>query len=237
MASANPRFPLLLLARISDLTIAALVLYWAFISYSTTPSSSQYSFLFWQARHPLLMVIGFTILSGEAILAHRWLPCSRNRRKLVHLGLQGVALSCGILGIWTKFHGRKGFLANFYSLHSWMGLLSISLFAAQWWTGLLNFWYRQETRTVRMSRLPWHVFVGLYTYALAIATAETGLLERLTSLQMKPHHSSATLLAKRSPESMLANGLGIGLAFLGGLVILAVISPKHQHKPLYSVSN
>lgn len=66
-----------------------------------------------------------------AILVHRWLPGSGNMKKAVHLWLQGVALGSGIFGIWTKFQSQKGIVANFYSLHSWMGLICISLFAAQ----------------------------------------------------------------------------------------------------------
>lgn len=118
-------------------------------------------FLFEQVMHPLLMVIGFILISGEgrsfcqkqkeifqltfnfdqwvllhflnfaAILVYRWLPGSRNLKKSVHLCLQGVALGCGIFGIWSKFHGQDGIVANFYSLHSWMGLICISLFGAQ----------------------------------------------------------------------------------------------------------
>lgn len=67
----------------------------------------------------------------SAILVHRWLPGSRNLKKSVHLCLQGLALACGIFGIWTKFHGIDGVVANFYSLHSWMGLICVSLFGAQ----------------------------------------------------------------------------------------------------------
>ncbi|KAK9276466.1 hypothetical protein L1049_005999 [Liquidambar formosana] len=81
--------------------------------------------------HPLLMVIGFILISGEAILVHRWLPGSRNFKKSVHLCLQGVALASGVFGIWTKFQGKDGVVANFYSLHSWMGLICVSLFGAQ----------------------------------------------------------------------------------------------------------
>ncbi|GER31918.1 cytochrome b reductase [Striga asiatica] len=44
----------------------------------------------------------------------------------------------------------------------------------------------------RLRVLPWHVFLGLYTYGLAVATAETGLLEKLTFLQ-------ARVMAKRGP--------------------------------------
>lgn len=71
------------------------------------------------------------LLRFSAILVHSWLPGSRNLRKSVHLSLQGLALASGISGIWTKFHWDRGFLANFHSLHSWMGLVVITLFGAQ----------------------------------------------------------------------------------------------------------
>ncbi|PKI55943.1 hypothetical protein CRG98_023675 [Punica granatum] len=177
------------------------------------------------------MVIGFILVSGEAILVHKWLPGSRSLKKSVHLSLQGVALASGVFGIWTKFHGNDGVLANFYSLHSWMGLVCISLFGAQWLMGFLSFWHRGEVRSTRMKVLPWHIFLGLYTYGLAVATAETGLLEKLTFLQTTrnvPRHSS---------ESMVVNGLGLGLALLSGIVILAAVSPMYdtlQRKLVYT---
>ncbi|XP_057758707.1 probable transmembrane ascorbate ferrireductase 4 isoform X4 [Arachis stenosperma] len=184
--------------------------------------------LFW-VLHPLLMVIGFILLSGEAILVHRWLPGSMGLKKSVHLGLQGVALASGIFGIWTKFQGKDGIVANFYSLHSWMGLICISLFGIQWLLGFLNFWHRREAKLARIKILPWHVFLGLYTYALAVATAETGLLEKLAFIQTKRNNVS-----KHSTESMLVNSLGLFLAMLSGFVILAAVSPKYGYHTLQS---
>ena len=92
----------------------------------------------------------------------------------------------------------------------------------QWLMGFLSFWHRGEARTVRLRVLPWHIFLGLYTYGLAVATAETGLLEKLTFLQTKRNVST------HSPEFMVVNSLGLGLALLSGIVILAAVSPKHQ---------
>ncbi|ESQ34244.1 hypothetical protein EUTSA_v10008642mg [Eutrema salsugineum] len=215
MASAS----LVLFARLSGLVIAVLVLYWALLlKTSFVPRQG----LTYSTLHPLMMVIGFILVSGEAILIHRWLPGSRKTKKAVHLWLQGVALVSAVFGIWTKFHSQLGIFSNFYSLHSWMGLLSVSLFAAQWVTGFLSFWHRGEVRTTRTTFLPWHVFLGLYTYGLAIATAETGLLEKLTFLQTKRN------VPRRCPESMIVNGLGLGLALLSGIVITAAILPKYQ---------
>ncbi|XP_075104133.1 transmembrane ascorbate ferrireductase 2-like isoform X2 [Nicotiana tabacum] len=125
-------FYLLVLARVSGSIVALLVLTWA-LHFKTSfyPHSSSKEDLIYAVLHPLLMVIGFILVSGEAILVHRWLPGSRNLKKSVHLCLQGLALACGIFGIWTKFHSSDGIVANFYSLHSWMGLICVSLFGAQ----------------------------------------------------------------------------------------------------------
>ncbi|KAM3203651.1 putative transmembrane ascorbate ferrireductase 4 [Capsicum chinense] len=226
-------FSLLVLARLSASIVALLVLTWALhfkTSFHPTSSSSQED-LIYAVLHPLLMVIGFILISGEAILVHRWLPGSRNLKKSVHLCLQGLALACGIFGIWTKFHSRDGIVANFYSLHSWMGIICVSLFGAQWLMGFLSFWHRGEVRMTRIRILPWHVFLGLYTYGLAVATAETGLLEKLTFLQTNG------AVQKRCTESMIVNGMGLGLALLSGMVIFAAVLPKHQmshSKTVYS---
>ncbi|XP_021910428.1 probable transmembrane ascorbate ferrireductase 4 [Carica papaya] len=228
-------FPLLLFARISGLIVAALVLSWALAFKSSfIPHSSSQEQLVYAVLHPLLMVIGLIVVSGEAILIHRWFPGSRNLKKSVHLCLQGVALACGVFGIWTKFHGENGIVANFYSLHSWMGLICICLFGAQWMMGFMSFWHRGEARASRVRVLPWHIFLGLYAYGLAVATAETGLLEKLTLLQANRN------LPKHCPESMVVNGLGLGLAVLGGIVILAAASPKghsFQTKLIYASSH
>ncbi|XVE91364.1 hypothetical protein REPUB_Repub01dG0003300 [Reevesia pubescens] len=136
MAAISPSLlPLLFFARISLVVVAALVLSWALLFNSSfLPHHSSFSSqqdLIYAVLHPLLMVIGFILISGEAILIHRWLPGSRNFKKSVHLCLQGVALASGVFGIWTKFHGKDGIVANFHSLHSWMGLICVCLFGAQ----------------------------------------------------------------------------------------------------------
>ncbi|GLU04803.1 hypothetical protein SLE2022_219340 [Rubroshorea leprosula] len=233
MASVTPSLvPLLFSARISGLIVAALVLSWALLFKSSflPHSSSPQEGLIYAVLHPVLMVIGFIIISGEAILVHRWLPGSRNLKKSVHLCLQGVALASGVFGIWTKFQGKDGIVANFYTLHSWMGLICLCLFGAQWIMGFWSFWHRGELRTTRARVLPWHIFLGLYTYGLAVATAETGLLEKLTFLQTRRN------VSKHCLESLVVNSLGLGLALLSGIVILTAVSPKRyalQNKLVY----
>ncbi|KAF6140690.1 hypothetical protein GIB67_013983 [Kingdonia uniflora] len=132
LSSLTPSIPLLVLARISGLIVTLLVLIWS-ISFGATflPLSSSQETHIYSVLHPLVMVIGFIVISGEAILIHRWFPGSRYLKKSVHLCLQGVALASGMFGIWSKFHVQKGVFVNFYILHSWMGLICVFLFGAQ----------------------------------------------------------------------------------------------------------
>lgn len=103
--------------------------------------------------------------------------------------------------------------------------ISPSFHQMQWMMGFLSFWHRAEVRMTRVRVLPWHIFLGLYTYGLAVATAETGLLEKLTFLQTRRN------VYKSCPESMVVNSLGLGLALLSGFVIFAAVSPK-SHVPV-----
>ncbi|KAM0933209.1 putative ascorbate ferrireductase (transmembrane) [Dioscorea sansibarensis] len=231
---------LLTLARLSALAVTVLLLIWSigfrssFLHLSSTSSSLPTAHLdhLFSVLHPLLMVIGFILLSGEAILAHRWMRWwSRGARKSMHLAMQGAALGFGVLGIWAKFKGSVGILNNFYSLHSWMGLACLFLFSAQWIVGFMSFWHHSEGRRTRTMVLPWHVFIGLYTYILAVATAETGLLEKLTFLQTKRG------MPRRSAEAALVNCLGIGLVFLGSLVVFSAITPKRHLHAQHLASN
>ncbi|KAI0523158.1 hypothetical protein KFK09_005550 [Dendrobium nobile] len=225
------------LARLWGFVVAGLLLYWAFnFKSSFLPHSaslggdgegdgdaiSQLDHIY-SALHPLLMVIGFILLNGEAILVHRRLAgWSRETRKAAQLSLQAAALGFGLFGIWAKLRGNEGISANFYSLHSWIGLACVAIFAFQWVVGLISMWHKPEGRWTRSEVLPWHLFVGLYTFGLAVAAAETGLQEKLTFLLGRRG------LSHNSPESALINCLGIALALLAAVIILAAISPRHH---------
>jgi cytochrome b-561 len=128
------------------------------------------------------------------------------------------------LEVARKDVGRSSLSLHLRIIHE-MGSNDMEKFSIcmQWLMGFLSFWHRGEARTARLRvPRPWHVFLGLYTYGLAVATAETGLLEKLTFLQTRRN------VSKHCPESMVVNGLGLGLALLSGIVILAAVSPKHQ---------
>lgn len=86
----------------------------------------------------------------------------------------------------------------------------------------MTFWYPGGSASNRASLLPWHVFFGVYIYALAIATVTTGILEKATFLQ------SNKVISRYSTEAMLVNSLGVLVVALGGFVILALVTSTND---------
>ncbi|XWS75422.1 hypothetical protein CRYUN_Cryun01aG0086700 [Craigia yunnanensis] len=95
-------------------------------------------------------------------------------------------------------------------------LLLIS--SGQWAAGFATFWYPGGLRNSRAALLPLHFFFGMYTYSIAVATANTGILEKLTFLQTNQ------VISRYSAEALLLNSLGILIVVLGGFVILAALT-------------
>lgn len=171
--------------------------------------------------HPVLMLVGYIVLASEAILVFRGVTGTKSDKKAVHLTVQALAFLMGLLGIWAalKFHNAKQ-IDNFYSLHSWFGLITIILFGLQWVVAYAVYWYPGAAAKTRATVLPWHAFLGLLIYCMALITAEMGFLEKLTFLTMNK------VIGRFSLEVMFVNSIGLLLIVYGGFVILASIVPK-----------
>jgi len=165
-------------------------------------------------------LIDWLLFMNAALLAYKTVPGTKKLKKLVHLALQFLAMFLCLIGLWAvwKFHDERK-IDHLYTLHSWLGLTCIIFFSLQWATGFWTFWYPGGSRSGRASLLPWHVFFGIFIYALAIATSVSGLLEKSIFMQ------SAKMIGRFSTEAMFMNSLGMLLVVLGALVILAIVSP------------
>ncbi|PPR97408.1 hypothetical protein GOBAR_AA23272 [Gossypium barbadense] len=201
------KFPIFMVVRGLGIVITAILFIWTVHYRGGLALISDNKDLIFNV-HPVLMVIGLVLLNGEAMLAYKTVPGTKSFKKLVHLTVQCLAFILSTIGVWAalKFHNDKG-IENFYSLHSWLGIACLFLFGIQ------------GSRNSRAALLPWHVFFGMYTYALAVATATTGILEKLTFLQTN------RVISRYSTEALLVNSLGILIVVLGGLVILATLTP------------
>eukprot|EP01018_Ginkgo_biloba_P007835 Gb_30842 [translate_table: standard] len=231
MVMATPRisFPLLFLMRLGAALVATLVLIWVMHFRGGMALFSNDKALI-RNVHPVLMLIGFILLSGEAMLVYKTVPGTQKRKKAVHLVVQALVLALGAIGIWAAYKFRKDEgIDSFYSLHSWLGLACVLLFGIQWIAGFATFWYPSSVSIALSTVLPWNAFLEIYIYGLAVATAETGLLERLTFLQ------TSKTIARYSVEASMVNCLGLVLALLSGCVILCTLSSSISKADVYRV--
>ncbi|XP_010255441.1 PREDICTED: probable ascorbate-specific transmembrane electron transporter 1 [Nelumbo nucifera] len=212
--------PFTLVSHVLAIAAAIMVLVWCIhfrggLAFEATNKSLIFNI------HPVLMLIGFIILGGEAIISYKALPWRKEVKKLIHLILHLFALILGIVGIYAafKYHNESN-IANLYSLHSWIGIGTICLYGIQWIYGFLVFFYPGGSAAVRGESLPWHVVFGLFVYVLALGTAMLGFLEKLTFLE-------SSGLAKYGPEAYLVNFTSIVTVLFGAFVVLSVLSPSH----------
>ncbi|KAJ6676116.1 TRANSMEMBRANE ASCORBATE FERRIREDUCTASE 1 [Salix viminalis] len=167
--------------------------------------------------HPVLMLIGFIIIGGEAIISYKSLPLKKELKKVIHLVLHAIAIILGCLGIAAAFKNHnESNIANLYSLHSWLGITIISLYGIQWIYGFLMFFYPKGSPTLRSESLPWHVLFGIFLYVLAIGNAALGFLEKLTFLE-------SSGIAKYGPEALLVNFTAVITVLYGAFVMLSVL--------------
>lgn len=188
---------------------------------SSPPSQAQLQLVF--NVHPVLMTVGLIVLAGEAILCYRSLlpgVVSRDARKKAHLSLHAAGLAAGAIGLYAvfRFHQDSG-IPNLYSLHSWLGIATVSLYALQWLAGFLAFLFPGAPPATRRAAVPWHALLGLIIFALAVATAQLGFLEKLTFLQAPPLR-----LPRYGTEALLVNFTAVVVLLLGVAVVLAAVT-------------
>lgn len=138
--------------------------------------------------HPLFMIIGFIYLSGNGMVVYRLLRREpKPILKKIHAALNGLGLLFAIIGAVSvfSFHNynedAKGNLApipNMYSLHSWVGLLVLILYAGQFTAGLTAFLYPGMPGAVRSAIMPFHVFGGTAIFGLAVVACISGITEK-----------------------------------------------------------
>ncbi len=140
------------------------------------------------------------------MLIYRVFRNERKRKlKLAHASVNLACLVLSVVGLRAvfAFHGASD-INDMYSLHSWLGLVAVTLFAfqvrctksvcgpiniyvylkkkflspAQWVCGLVSFLFPGLASHLRALYLPIHVFLGVLIFILACATALIGITEK-----------------------------------------------------------
>ncbi|XP_068602740.1 plasma membrane ascorbate-dependent reductase CYBRD1 [Brachionichthys hirsutus] len=167
--------------------------------------------------HPLLMLSGFIVLQGIAIIVYR-LPWtwsrSKQAMKLAHAGLHLLAFVLVVVSLAAAFdfhHYAR--IPNMYSLHSWLGLMAVVLFSLQLVVGLGLYLLPVLPASWRAPFMPVHVYTGLGLFTGVVAVALMGITEKLIFGLNNPKYKDSP------PEATFVNVLGLLLVLFGALIL------------------
>ncbi|XP_022258334.1 cytochrome b ascorbate-dependent protein 3-like isoform X2 [Limulus polyphemus] len=177
--------------------------------------------------HYVLMIGGFIFFNGQAILAYRCLSCYKKiYTKVIHTSFFVFGMSSITVGLVSAIQGHNGAQdpKHFYSLHSWIGLATIGMFALQFLVGFMSFLVflccDNATVKLRQRLLPTHITFGLIIFGMAIATCLTGLM------QTARHMLSGTIDKQNyedlPEQTLVINILAVSLLALGIVIIYLV---------------
>ncbi|XKL65329.1 hypothetical protein PGB90_008749 [Kerria lacca] len=175
--------------------------------------------------HPTLMIAGFVTLSGFSMLLYRISRCCRHIFvKLFHTFFHILAIPCIALGFYAVFDSKMLQSHNhFYSLHSWMGLVTMGMFALQFVFGFFSFLVllccEGATAACRAAFVPIHASFGTTIFMLAVATCLTGLTQKSSKLY------NYSEISKKN-EVIIVNALAMVLVALG--IVLSYVVNRHS---------
>ncbi|XP_040056937.2 plasma membrane ascorbate-dependent reductase CYBRD1 [Gasterosteus aculeatus] len=167
--------------------------------------------------HPVLVVSGYIFLQGLAIVVYRipwtW-KFSKLTMKFIHAGLHLLAFIFAVIAMVAVFDFHNAAeIPNMYSLHSWLGLVALTLFCLQLVLGVGIYLIPVTPASWRAAFMPLHVFSGLLLFASVIAVSLMGITEELLLGLDSPQYKDSP------PEAIFVNVLGVLLVVFGALVL------------------
>ncbi|XP_017307297.1 lysosomal membrane ascorbate-dependent ferrireductase CYB561A3 [Ictalurus punctatus] len=183
--------------------------------------------------HPVLMVVGLVVLYGNAAVVYR-VPLTWTQDKLpwkiLHACLLLLALIFTIVGLCAVFdYHNTNNTPNLYSLHSWVGIFTSALFAAQWVAGFGAFLIPCSPLPLRAFIKPTHVWMGAILLVLSVVSCISGINEKLF-FALKKGTNGTLPYNELPPEAVLGNSLGVVIVALA-LVVLKILSNQTWQRP------
>uniref|UniRef100_A0A915EP79 Cytochrome b561 domain-containing protein n=1 Tax=Ditylenchus dipsaci TaxID=166011 RepID=A0A915EP79_9BILA len=159
--------------------------------------------------------------------------------KLIHGALQLCSFLILLLGLKAvldshdlNVNAKTGKLeptVNFYSVHSWIGLLAMSLFGIQWVGGFVTFFKPGASMEFRKAVMPAHRLLGTIIFVCSLSAALMGVAE-LSAWSMKCWLDDKVICT----EMLIANLFAVILMGFAGTVLFLVAHPSWIRQPLPS---
>ncbi|XP_029342001.1 uncharacterized protein LOC100169288 isoform X1 [Acyrthosiphon pisum] len=181
--------------------------------------------------HPIFMTIVLIYLFANAILHYRSFRDTKRNLKYQHAIFFGcIIIILTIAGIATL--GSKRFrplftnpaIPNLYSLHSWLGIITMAMLLLQFASGFWIYLYPTVAAQYREIMMPYHVFFGVSSFVLAIASGGLGFCEKMIFSLYREYEQFPG-------EGIIGNCIGLLCIFYGVLVVYMVTKPEFKRCP------
>jgi len=137
--------------------------------------------------HPLLMILAFCFMTVASLsFRYRHFRLSRGTSKLLHGVGWAIGVGCMAVGLVAVFFSHNdrasGFIANMYSLHSWVGMTVLVMYSVQFLVGVGAFALPHRVLGIsgasKAKILQVHKFFGPILYLSMMLTILLGIQEK-----------------------------------------------------------
>ena len=186
--------------------------------------------------HPVMMVTAYAIMNFGALVFRisgtssyqanvGSAPAKRGKAKVMHASLWTLTFIFGLVGIIAVFKSHNdsvsGYIANLYSLHSWVGMMVLTNYITQFLFGALVFGgVLKGSRLRNPVMMELHKFSGAYIHIFAMAAILMGIQEKEGFVGCAYKVESADLIpilnyGKIPYACKISHGLGLVILFMG----------------------
>ncbi|XP_067933742.1 transmembrane ascorbate-dependent reductase CYB561-like [Watersipora subatra] len=172
--------------------------------------------------HPLLVTVGLIFIYGDAILVYRIFRKEKKLYiKILHMVLQLAAFTITVIGVKAVFstHSDED-AANLYSIHGWLGILTIILFGLQFVMGFIFYLLPAMSEPLKAWYMSSHRYWGVAIFVMAITTALVGTMEEV-GFKIRDYSS-------RPAQAYVVNFMAMSLVVFGWLVTYLVTKPEYK---------
>jgi len=215
-------YGLSILTRILSYSVLGLIIGWT-VGYKDGYDWSNTSEYYGGKRfniHPFVMVLGTVVCYTEGVLS--WgLPFTHRQNKFIHFPFMAVGLVLILFGLGTVITVKQDIAdKHFYSMHSWLGIITILLYVLNAVGGIIAFLLPEFIgRNVILSDqhtaayLPTHAMYGMLLSFMIVGTIWTGI-NNWTYVGAVQLHSGENILANFTGIAALMYLLSFGYTLI-----------------------
>lgn len=179
--------------------------------------------------HPFLMILGMVFLYSQSMLIFRTgRAIQKKKLKILHASIHLLAFICSVIGLKAVFDSHnleEPPIANLYTMHSWIGLITVICFSIQFLSGFISFLFPGLSSTIRKTLLPIHVLFGTNIFIMALISFLTGLTEKAVFTLGKTYSQFPS-------EAFVLNFIALIGVFYGLLVLNLVNESTYKRSAL-----